>query len=53
MYNDLPKGGAERGSGYWKLNATLLNDEQEKATFRIEWETWKTKAKHFTSKVTW
>jgi hypothetical protein len=38
LYIDLPTCGAERASVYWKLNATLLNDEQVKATFRVEWE---------------
>jgi hypothetical protein len=53
MYIEFPTSGAERGSGYWKLNATLLNVEQVKVTFRSEWENWKAKAKYFQSKVIW
>jgi predicted alpha/beta-fold hydrolase len=33
-----PTNNTTRGRGYWKLNASLLQDQQMHATFRREWD---------------
>jgi hypothetical protein len=36
-----PTNNTTRGRGYWKLNASLLQDQQIHAMFKREWDIWK------------